>query len=110
MTSLDNVRSGLDWAKAAVGAAETTLREGREIDLGGLETGVEALCADIAALDPSERGALKPALIGLIDDLNRLAEEIARRNRAAGEELRSTNEHQRAASAYLSSRGKDPVR
>ena len=100
MTTLTKVRSDIDQANAAVGAAQTLLRQGQVVDLSGLETHVETLCTDIGALPVEERMTLKSSLVGLIDDLNRLAGDIEASNRAVGEELRDTGVRQRAVAAY----------
>ena len=100
MTTLSKVKSDLDEARSAVGAAETLLGQGQVVDLGGLETHVEGLCNDIGALQPDERVELKPDLVSLIDSLNRLAVSIETRNREIGQQLKGTADRQRAASAY----------
>ena len=100
MTTLTKVRSGLDQANAAVGAAQTLLEQGRVIDLSGLETHVETLCSDIGTLPPEDRTTLKTSLVTLIDELNRLAADIESRNRVITEELHDNGARQRAVTAY----------
>lgn len=102
MTAIIKVRADLDEANTAVGAAKTLLKEGKVIDLSGLETHVETLCTDIGALPPEDRTTLKNSLVALIDELNRLADDIETNNREISEDLRDTSARQRAVTAYRS--------
>lgn len=100
MSDLKQVQSGLDEAGAAVEAARTLLTQGSLIDLTGLEKFVENLCGSVAELSGEQGGAVKPALVKLIDDLNGLADVItAERDNIAGE-MKTLSDSKRAASAY----------
>ena len=110
MATMTKVRSDLDQASAAVGAARTMVNQGQAVDLTGLESHVETLCTDINRLEPGDRTALKPSLVALIDDLNKLAVNIAERNRAIGEQLRDTGTRERATTAYTAGSGNPPRR
>jgi len=102
MTTLTRIRSDLDQAIVAVGAAQTLLDQGQVIDLSGLETHVETFCGDIGSLSAKDRMTLNSSLVALIDDLNKLENDIETRNVAVGEELGQTSVRKRAAMAYSS--------
>ena len=79
-----------DWDKAAVrgvidlgnGLARTVciaralVDHGRKIDLGGLEHGVGLFCAKALDLCQEQGKAVRPHMIALLDEIDRLAASI----------------------------------
>jgi hypothetical protein len=106
MSDLKHVQAELNEAGSAVQAAQTLLSQGSLIDLSGLEKFVEGLCGSIARLPNEQGGAIKPALVKLIDELNDLAEVITAERDSVSGEMKTLSDSKRATSAYGS--GADP--
>jgi hypothetical protein len=102
---LEQVHAGLKEAGSAVQAARTLLNQGNQVDLSGLEKYVEDLCGSVARLPDGKGGALKPALIKLIDQLGELSEDITAERDKLASEMKTLSDRRRAASAYESGTG-----
>ena len=57
----------------SLGVARALLRLGREVDLAGFENGVGLLCAKSLDLPPGQARGMRPYLIRLRDQLDRLS-------------------------------------
>lgn len=106
MSERDRIEAGLREASTAVEAARTLLIQGQAVDLAGIETHIDTVCGGIAALAGAERPGLKPAMLGLIDTLDRLAELISAQNQAISDQLRGLSKRHQAVSAYSDLPGK----
>ncbi|MBI4183071.1 MAG: hypothetical protein HY521_03620 [Proteobacteria bacterium] len=100
MSPADEARRLLDQAGAQVDKARGLIEQGEGVDLAPMEARITELCAAIAALGEAEARALRPALVGLLDEVTRLGEELKRRHRDLGTELQGLAERTRAATAY----------
>jgi hypothetical protein len=86
-----------------VTAARRLLGEDKLIDLSALEDKVGALCLAIQAAPREDTRELKPSIVAILEDLDRLEAELAARNADAGT---GETERQRATVAY--GQAKDP--
>lgn len=100
------VRKDLAETSAAITAARTLLDQGNVVDLTGMERRVEEICHTINVMPEAARGGLKALMIGLIDDLNGLAGMLEEQHKELSGQLRDSNHHQRAVSAYGEAEGK----
>lgn len=94
------LRTRLLEAATLVGTAKSLIAEGSVVDLNGLDARVERICAELPSLPPSERDALKPALIALMDGLGGLAEAVRSQHGALAEKLSAVAQGSRALGAY----------
>lgn len=100
MTTEARFRRDIEALAGAIGAAREAVAAGMEIDLGPLQTRAEALCAASAEVAPGGEAAVRPLLIGLIDEFDRLAEALrARQDEIAGA-LGGSRNRRRAHTAY----------
>ncbi len=83
-----------------VTAARDLVEDGQIINIQPLEKEVEALCARLAEVGAQTARAVQPVLLGLMEELNHLAQTMADRHRELSGELRSLAAHGNAASAY----------
>ena len=77
-----------------------SLLHDRGIDLAGLESHVDTVCAAITELPPASCTGLKPVLIKLIDGLNGLARKIAEQHETIAGKLQGLSSHRKAVTAY----------
>lgn len=94
------IRNRMVEVSAVVCMARSLLADGKPVDLSSLETRVEALCRSLVAMPRDDREEIKPALIGLMDELGRLAETVRAQHAALAERLSTVVRGQRAAGAY----------
>ena len=106
MSDLARIHAELNDTNSAVGAAQLVVDQGEVVDLSTLEHRVEAMCDAIVTLPASDRGALKPPLLLLIDGLNRLAETLSTQQKKVAEQLGNVTTGKRVVSAYRGGAGK----
>ena len=87
-------------AAALLAAARDRLDAGAFADLTGLVEAIEESCTAIARLPGEQSRALKPLLVGLLDDLGRLEEQVKRQHDALAGEIDSLLRRQQAQTAY----------
>ena len=92
--------SRLARTAALIGAARGVLRDGKVVDLAGLEDEVKTLCEAATALPADATEAMRPRLIALVDDLGRLAEELTVQHGELMREMGDLNKRQQATAAY----------
>jgi|HigsolmetaAR203D_1030402.scaffolds.fasta_scaffold04308_3 hypothetical protein len=102
-TGLDGLRRDLSDVCQAVVAARRTVESGGLVDLSGLEDRIADLCGSVQRLPKTSGRALQPELLGLVDELSQLTEELGRQRDQVKSELEETNIRQAAASAYRKS-------
>ena len=100
MTDVAQIRHGLEEVAGAIALARRKVGEGQLVDLSGLEKRVDELCTAIREQDGREAQSLRPSLISLIDDLNRLSEDLKTQQGEVAAELKGTQSHRSAAAAY----------
>lgn len=96
----EELRAELAEAMERVAAARRLVASGYTIDLKGLDLEVGRLCEAIAKLPRDDRGGLKPSLVALTDELDRLGADLREHHDALSGELRSINRGSEAARAY----------
>lgn len=82
-------------------AARGLVTEGQTVNLLPLEKEVRRLCDEIGTLGAAENMPLRPMMVSLIDDLDKLTEDIRRRHAELKTQLESLNSGSRVASAYV---------
>ena len=70
LATIDTLRGTLALARALV-------ESGRRVDLTGLDTGTAAVCAAIEMLPPDLARQLRPALVGLLAEVDGLGVALA---------------------------------
>lgn len=100
MSRIAHIRRGLEEVVGAVLLARRKVNEGQLIDLSGLERRVDELCGLIQTEDKNEAQPLKPTLLSLIEDLNRLSEDLKDQHGQVASALRGSQSHRSAAAAY----------
>ena len=94
------VRTRLLEAATLVGTAKVLIADGSVVDLNGLDARVERICDALPSLPPTERDALKPALIALMDGLGGLAEAVKAQHATLADKLSAVAQGGRALGAY----------
>lgn len=82
------LETGLDEVSTILGGFRAKLIEGELVDLGGIDTKVIELCADIAELPPSQRAGFEGQLAVLLKDLKQIAAFLSEQSVAVDEEMR----------------------
>ena len=100
MTDVAQIRHGLEEVVGAIALARRKVGEGQLVDLSGLEKRVDELCTAIREQDGKEAQSLRPSLLSLIEDLNRLSEDLKSQQGEVAAELKDTQSHRSAAAAY----------
>ena len=100
MKPSDSINEDIARISDIVAAARDLIDDGQIINIHPLEKEVEGLCARVTALDPLTAKGVQPVLLGLMEELNRLAEAMGERHRELAGALRSLSQHGNAASAY----------
>lgn len=101
-------RSGIEQISNMIEAARRLIGEGHLVDLRLLESRVESFCGSLRNAPPDTAAELRPAMLGLIDDLGRLAQDIRRIQSETAAKLGDTITRQRAATAYASTSASFP--
>ena len=96
----DNLKLDLQNVGAIIGTTRGLVTEGQTVNLTPLEKEVRRLCDEIGALPTPENMPLRPMIVSLIDDLDKLAEDIRRRHAELKRQLESLNSDSRVAAAY----------
>lgn len=84
----------------AIDAARRTVEHGDFVDLGGLDERVGRLCSAIKLLPRDQGRGFERPLLGLVDELTRLTDELASQRDKVRQTLVGTSSHHQAASAY----------
>lgn len=100
MSDVALIRHGLEEVVGAVALARRKVGEGQLVDLSGLERRVDELCTAIREQDSKAAQSLRPPLISLIDDLNRLSDDLKAQHGEVAAELKGSQSHRSAAAAY----------
>ena len=96
----DSLKLDLQNVASIIGTARGLVAEGQTVNLTPLETEVRRLCDEIGVLPAPENMPLRPMMVSLIDDLDKLAEDIRRRHADLKSQLESLTSGSRAAAAY----------
>lgn len=96
----DGLKLDLQNVTSIILAARGLVAEGQNVNLVPLEKEVRRLCAEIGALGTAENMPLRPLMVSLIDDLDKLTADISRRHADLKNQLESLNTGSRVATAY----------
>jgi hypothetical protein len=97
----DRLKLDLQNVASIILAARGLVAEGQTVNLTPLETEVRRLCDEISAIPAAENMPLRPMMVSLIDDLDKLAGDISRRHDQLKSQLESLNSGSRVATAYV---------
>lgn len=100
LAASDSLKLDLQNVASIIGTARALVAEGQQVNLAPLEKEVQRLCGEIAALPAADNVPLRPMMVGLIDDLDKLAGDIRRRHADLKSQLESLSSGSRAAAAY----------
>ena len=94
------VRTGIEQISNMIEAARRLIGEGHLVDLRLLESRVESFCGSLRNVPVDLAAELRPAMLGLIDDLSQLEQEIRRIQSETAVKLGDTVARRRAATAF----------
>ncbi len=100
MNRAETIRDELTRVGDIIVAARDLVSDGQMINLKPLEGEIGRICEGLNGLNAVDAERIKPVLLGLIDDLDRLAIEMRNRQNDCEEQLRSLSSHGKAARAY----------
>lgn len=100
MNRADSIRDELTRIGDIIVAARDLVADGQLINLKPLENEIGRICEGMNGLNGVDAERIKPVLLGLLDDLDRLAAEMRLRQTDYEEQLRSLSSHGQAAQAY----------
>lgn len=95
------MRLDLENLMSIISAAHGLVKKGQAVNLGPLEREVQRLCEDIVKLPGVESATLRPIMTALIDELNKLANEVRGRHAELESQLQELTARERATAAYV---------
>ena len=98
--SPEALQRDLAEVSVAVDSARRTVEHGDFVDLAGLDARVGRLCSAIKDLPKDQGRGFERSLLGLVDDLTRLTDQLAEQREQVRQSLVGTSSHKQAASAY----------
>lgn len=96
-----NLKRRLLAAANVVSEARLAVERGSFVDLKGLEAEADSICRELAEIPRGEGDGLKPALVALADDLDRLTQSLGAAHKQLAEEIGELANRRRAAKAYF---------
>ena len=106
----EQLRQDLHNVGSIVSAARGLISKGQGVNLEPLEREVQRLCDEIIKLPGVESTPLRPLMMGLIDELNKLAGEMRGHHAQLQEQLRELTARDRATAAYVTPNQRRPAR
>ena len=97
---LDEFKKDLQKAASLVGTAQRMAREGKVVDLSALEGHITHLCEKAPVLDDAAHAEIRPLMLALSDDLDRLYKDIAIQHGELERQLRDLSRSNEAIGAY----------
>lgn len=104
------LRQDLHNVGSIVSAARGLIKKGQAVNLEPLEREVQRLCDQIIKLPGVENAPLRPLMMGLIDELTKLAGEMRGHHTQLQEQLRELTARERATTAYVTPAQRRPPR
>ena len=108
MTATDQLGQDLKGLGTALARAEAEVAAGNLIDLTPLEARVGELCARLSGLSPAQAETLRPRMLALFDDFDRLTRTIETNLEEVRHALGGTTSRKRAIGAYGKTAGAGP--
>jgi hypothetical protein len=99
VSAADDLRIDLAKTRDIISAARDMAAAGHVVDLSPMHAKVEHLCNGIATLPVDDAAALKPRLVDLIDELDKLQATMLDRRKELENALNEIDGRGRAASA-----------
>lgn len=100
VTTAEAAHAALDRMTCLVTGACARVEAGEVIDLAGLDSAIETLCARITALPGEHVKTCRRPMIALIDEFDRLARTMRHQLEQVGGQLRGLSDQRKAAAAY----------
>lgn len=96
----DDIRRSLSSLAASVDIARRRVDGGEVVELRDLDRAVAEICTAVGRLPLQDRAGLKPPVMALIDELDKLAATLKQQHGQISESLRTHSSHHQAARAY----------
>ena len=100
MTDANALKRRIEAAANVINQTRQAVARGDGVDLSGLEKEVDGICQAIAGAEPGAGALLKPALVALMDDLDRLTEVLQGAHAQLRKEMNALGARRRATKAY----------
>ncbi|MCH7544352.1 MAG: hypothetical protein IIB65_12025 [Proteobacteria bacterium] len=104
-TTAEFLKTDLQGLGSIVTAARGFVADGKIVDLAPLEQEIKRICDRITSLPADQNVPLKPVMVALIDDLDKLATEIRDTHSELKGQLQSFSNHTNAVAAYVKGGG-----
>ncbi len=105
LSTAEDLKTDLQGLGSIVTAARGFVADGKVVDLAPLEQEIKRICGSITALPADQNAPLKPVMVALIDDLDKLAAEIRDTHSELEGQLQSFSNHTTAVAAYAKGDG-----
>lgn len=99
-TTAEFLKTDLQGLGSIVTAARGFVADGKIVDLAPLEQEIKRICDRITSLPADQNVPLKPVMVALIDDLDKLATEIRDTHSELESQLQSFSNRKHAVAAY----------
>ncbi len=96
----EDLKTDLQGLGSIVTTARGFVADGKVVDLAPLEQEIKRICDSRTALPADQNAPLKPVMVALIDDLDKLAAEISDTHSELEGQLQSFSNHTTAVAAY----------
>ncbi len=100
LSTAEDLTTDLRGLGSIVTAARSFVADGKVVDLVPLEQEIKRICESITALPADQTVPLRPVMVALIDDLDKLAAEIRDTHSELEGQLQSLSTHKTAVAAY----------
>ena len=101
----EDLKMDLQGLGSIVTAARGFVADGKVVDLVPLEQEIKRICDRITTLPTDQNVPLRPVMVALIDDLDKLAAEIRNTHSELESQLQSFSKHTNAVAAYAKGGG-----
>ncbi len=105
-TTAEDLKTDLQGLGSIVTAARGFVADGKVVDMAPLEQEIKRICGSITALPADQNAPLRPVMVALIDDLDKLAAEIRDTHSELEGQLKSFSNHKTAIAAYAKGGGR----
>ncbi len=100
LSTAEDLKTDLQGLGSIVTAARGFVADGKVVDLAPLEQEIKRICDSITELPADQNAPLRPVMVALIDDLEKLAAEIRDTHSELEGQLQSFSNHTTAVAAY----------
>ena len=104
-TTAEDLKMDLQGLGSIVTAARGFVADGKVVDLAPLEQEIKRICDHITTLPADQNAPLRPVMVALIDDLDKLAVAITDTHSQLKVQLQSFSKHTNAVAAYAKGGG-----